>query len=118
MSTASHRTGLPSAGAPSRLPLTVAVTTSRTTTRSFSAMMSPLGRVQVRHRPDERPQQAGQVLRAGDVAEAPAVPDDVAGHELSRLVRVVLVEHLVDVVARELLVGLELVGGGGHCPLL
>ena len=30
-----------------------------------------LGCVQVRQRPDERPQQAGQVLRAGDVAEAP-----------------------------------------------
>jgi hypothetical protein len=30
----------------------------------------------------------------------------------------VLVEHLVDVVARQLLVGLELLGGGGHCPLL
>jgi hypothetical protein len=28
----------------------------------------PLGRLQVRQRPDERPQQAGQILRAGDVA--------------------------------------------------
>jgi hypothetical protein len=69
-----------------------------------------LGRVQVRQRPDELLQQAGQVLRAGAVAEAPAVPDDVAGHEDSRLVRVVLVEGLVDVVARELLIGLELLG--------
>jgi hypothetical protein len=64
------------------------------------------------------PSRPAKVLRAGDFAEAPAVPDDVAGHEVSRLGRVVLVEYLVDVVARELLVGLELVGGGGHCPLL
>src|SRR5450755_3265487 len=40
----------------------------------------------------------------------PAVPDDVAGHEDGRLVRVTLVEDLVDVVARELLIGLELLG--------
>jgi hypothetical protein len=44
------------------------------------------------------------------------MPDDVAGHEVGRLGRVVLVEHLVDVVARELLVGFELLGGNGHRP--
>jgi hypothetical protein len=44
-----------------------------------------LGRVQVRQRPDERPQQAGQILRAGDIAEAVAVPDHVAGDEVGRL---------------------------------
>jgi hypothetical protein len=65
-------------------------------------------------RPDERPQQARQALRAGDVA---AMPDHVSGHELGRLAWVVLVEHLVDLVARELLVGLELLGGHGRLPL-
>src|SRR5690348_3827910 len=111
MSTAFHRTGVPSAGAPSRLPWTVAVTTSRTMTRSFSAMMSCSAAYRSGSAPMNDPQQAGQVLRAGDVAEAPAVPDDIAGQEFSRLARVVLVEHLVDVVSRELLVGLELLGG-------